>query len=941
MRRKQVWSLADWTVNHDNRMKNLMSELGISPVLADLLAKRNLADPQMAREFLYPNLASLSKPQLIPGMTEAVSRIEKAVNHQEKVMIYGDYDADGVCSITVLKECLDHLLPEVEYYIPNRFQEGYGLNLDAIRTISDRGCQLLITVDCGIASIEEIKLAQHLGMDVVVTDHHEPGFSLPNAIAVVNPKLDPCGCMELAGAGVAFYLVRALTQIFTSIDPLEWLDVVALATVADIVPLTGDNRILVKEGMKRLKETRRPGLKALIDSSGLNGRELQYWHIGYVLAPRLNAAGRMEEAGAAVELLLAKSEQEARILAEKLTILNTSRQSVEGNILKEAQIEAAFRVDQGEKVLVLAKEGWHQGVLGIVASRLVEGFERPVLLISWDGQQGKGSGRTAPGFDLFQALDRCRDHLEKFGGHQQAAGVVVHRSQLESLRQALNEVAASSWDEHQESQITIDGQLELQDITPELIHELSLLEPFGLGNASPIFMLRSVMILHPMGVGKKKEHLKFLVQAKGQTGEPIDAIGFGMADFLEQPLTTQLFDLVFELGINSFRGLDRMQLRVHDLKTSNSLDNDRTFSHSAPEQKQHFFGRLESSIKERLRDGSPVLIVYPTVRCLEKHLPGLRRLFPERLLAPIHGCLPESVRRRNLNSLNSGRKQVFLTTATFFEYGIRRLEIKEKVSGIVLWPDDSLLSQDFAGWQSFRRDTPEPILVMGYKSTPPESIGSGRRIIYTNRRKTLRRLYRQGDLVEAGIEDAVQRMMVREQFVDREKGSLFWDGAFGGGLSPVASDQMILGDSPFGWYEVDNSLAQVVDELPEIILQFSQDDLNWNRQYLDHLYPEREFLVSLYERLRVQSGKISLPRGRNILISNQGEIRSNRDLALRSGLKILYELGLCRLVRQNDAYEVHIVAGDISSLEPGASPFYREGIQEKKVFNEWLAKLPK
>jgi single-stranded-DNA-specific exonuclease len=937
MRRNKVWSVAESTVNRDQTVKLLMNNLGISRVLADLLVKRDLTDPQVASDFLYPDINSLSLPQVIPGMESAVRRIEQAVSQQERVVIYGDYDVDGVCSITVLKEYLDHLLPGVGYYIPNRFTEGYGLNSDAVRLIRDQGCQLLITVDCGIASIAEVELARQLGMDVVVTDHHEPGSSLPEAAAVVNPKLNPSGSPELAGVGVAFYLVRALDQVFAQVDPMKWLDVVALGTVADIVPLIGDNRILVREGMKRLRATVRPGLKTLIELSGLSSQDLKYWHIGFVLGPRLNAAGRVEDAGSAVGLLLADDEQEARLLAQKMTVLNTTRQSVEANILEEARLEAAHRVDQGEKVLVLAKEGWHQGVLGIVASRIAEGFERPVIMISWEGQEGKGSGRSAPGFDLYQALDKCRDHLERFGGHQQAAGVVVHRSQIESLRMALNEVAASSWEEDQEPQLMIDGKLEIHEINTELIRELSLLEPFGHCNSSPLFVLRSARILNPVAVGKSKEHLKFLVQVKGQLGKPIEAIGFGMAEFMKQPLTTQLFDLVFEPGINSFRGQNRLQLQIHDMKTSDSLDDPRLLIYHIRRQDRPFFDRMEDCIKNGLSSDLPVVVVYPTVRCLEKHLPGLKRLFPENILVPVHGCLAETVRRRNLHSLEDGRKKVFLTTEAFFRYSADRNNIKHKMVGIALWPTESPLCEDLVDWINLEREPAEPVLVTVSEPVIPESIGSKRRIIYTNRRKTLRKLFRPGDLLEVGIEEIVQRIKVRQQFQDQDNGSIFWDGVFGGGLSPVIADQLILGDPPFGWYEVENSLAQVSGGLAEIGVNFTQQDLSWNSQYLEKLYPTNDYVRSLYERLRDQKGKLRLPQ--SVLNDSQQEIK-REHLTIRSGLKILYQLGLCRLVRQSDSYDIQIVPCNAGALELGASPFYLEGIQEKKILNEMLIRFP-
>lgn len=934
MRRNQTWSVVDPVIDQEHLVQNLMQELDISRVLAGILVKRNLSDVEKARSFLYPRIDMLSSPLSIPGMTEAVNRIKKAVDLQEKVVIYGDYDVDGICSITILKEFLERHLPVVNYYIPNRFQEGYGLNPDAIRAIRGQGCELLITVDCGTASVEEVELASRLGMEVVITDHHQPGSALPEAAAVVNPKLVPAAGHELAGVGVAFYLIRALCQVFPGIDPLHWLDLVALGTVADIVPLTGDNRILVKEGMKRLKETRRPGLRALIESAGIRESELQYWHLGFILAPRLNAAGRMEDAGAAVELLLSNSETEARILADKMTVLNTTRQGIETGILKEAQAEASLRAARGEKVLVVAGEGWHQGVLGIVANRLVEGFGRPVLLISWEGETGKGSGRSAPGFDLFQALNQCRDHLERFGGHQQAAGVQVHRSQLDALRQALNEVAASTWEEQSESHIVIEGELELHEITKELAREILLLEPFGLGNTSPVFVLRSAVILNPQAVGRNKEHLKFQVGVGGYTGQPVEAIGFGMADFLEQPLATQLFDLVFEPEVNRFRGQERIQMRVYDMKAADCLDNPRDFTFHLPNLDKSLFERMENCIKAGLRDSSPVLVVYPTLRCLQKHLLGLKRLFPDRSLAPLHGCLPQTVMRRTLQQLENNRPYVFLTTDAFFRHVIKARNISPSAMGIALWPTEEMLSDDLLDWQFFQRETPEPILVTGFEHVVPVRIGSGRRIIYTNRRKTLRTMSRDGDLQEAGLTDINERIKLRRRFLDEEPRWIFWDGTFGGGLPQVPADQVILGDSPFGWYEVENLLAQT-GEVKEIVVAFSGDDLQWNQKHLEHLYPDGEYICLLYERLRRRRGNIRLSK--DALTDSRG--MNGRNQALLSGLRVLYQLGRCRIVKRADHYEIHAVIRDLNLSDLEASPFYLEGIQEKKVLDKWRGKL--
>ncbi|NLB17810.1 MAG: single-stranded-DNA-specific exonuclease RecJ [Syntrophomonadaceae bacterium] len=930
MRKNQIWSLVELNGDHADKAEHLMSEFSISRVLADLLIKRNLIDAKKVRDFLTPAYERLSEPFLIPGMQAAVPRIQAAIKNKERVVIYGDYDADGICSIVVLKEALELLISGIECYIPNPFDEGYGLNSEAIQMISEQGCQLLITVDCGISSIEEVELANRLGMDVIITDHHQPGGVLPEAVAIVNPKLDDSTDKnDLAGVGVAFQLVRALAQCYEMINPREYLELVALATVADIVPLVGDNRILVREGMLQLKETNRLGLKALLEIAKLSGKDLQYWHIGYVLAPRLNAAGRLAEARSAVELLLSRSEMEARSLAEKLSILNSTRQGIERVIYDEACNEAMGWVEQGDSVLVMAREGWHQGVLGIVASRLVETFGRPVLLVSLDGEQGKGSGRAVPGFNLFKSLQACQQYLSKFGGHKLAAGVALHKSQIDSLREALNELAANAWDDPDEGQkITIDSVINSKQVDFQLLREIEQMEPFGLGNPSPLFMLRQATIIKPWRVGKKQEHLKFSVESDGK---PMDAIGFGMGDLTDLLSANQFYDLVFEPVLNSFKGKDNVQLKVCDLKISDDPFNPTLFNdYRNSKRTQSVFESLESSIKKVINNGNPVLVMYPSVRCLNKHLLGLSNIFPPRLLAPVHGCIGEIERNRNIEALRNGNRRVFLTTSCFFRTKLGKMNLNSGLEGIALWSED-LSSHEALSWQRFDREVISPVLLQE-KQIDYEEIGSGRRIIYTNRKATLRRLYKPGYTTEAGIEDIGYRFRSREEFMLKETGCHFWDGAFGGGLPRIEANEFILGDVPFGNYEIDNCLAQLV-ELPSMVYRlFSDKDIEWNRGFLSQLFPDYEALLVLYQKLLSRDKAVCSFLDKAISNPKADALQGGSGLALSSGLRVLSEIGLIR--KTNGSWEVKSCDFYVSEL--AESPYYQEGLEEKSLFDNWV-----
>ncbi len=925
MRKNECWAVIPNESSPD-QVARLMQDISVSRIMAELLVNRGISESDAARSFLNPSYDELGAAHAIPGMTAAVQRIVTAIERQEKVAVYGDYDADGVCSIAILKDCLDLLLPAVRSYIPNRFREGYGLNVDAISSLHEEGCQLLITVDCGISSLAEIEMCNDLHLDVIITDHHQPGKELPPALAIVNPKLGDEGPgSDLAGAGVAFQLVRALAEIYDVIEPRRYLDLVGLATVADIVPLLGDNRILVREGMEAIRQTTRPGLKALIGNAGLTAAELQYWHISFVLAPRLNAAGRLDEAAISLELLMTRSDLEARSLAEKLTVLNTTRQGIANRIFEEAEEEARLRLETGERVLVLAREGWHQGVLGIVASRLVEKCGSPVILISVEGEQGKGSGRAVAGFNMYQALDSCRGFLNQFGGHQMAAGLSVDCHQIDGLRRALNE-NSGAWEQGQPgTTLYFDEVIDIGDVNRELINDISRLEPFGPGNPVPLFVVRGARVVSQYRVGKKKEHLKLKVNCSGCQ---MDAIGFGLGDRAEFLVTGRLYDLVTEPAINDFRGTQNLQLKVHDVKHADE-DDDPGFRGNLDFLADSPIEMMERSIQEQLRRNKPVLIIYPTVRCLDKHLAGLKNRFPREEIAPLHGCLSAAERQRSLENLRLGKAMVFPSTSSFFHNSISGMELCKDLQGYALWaedrlPDDGLISWTFVDCDNF------PEQVVYEQVLPVDTVGRQGMIIYTNRGTTLGRLVLAGDTVEAGVDLFSERIRRREDHIHRRAGGHFLDGAFGGGLPRMEVKEFFLGDAPFGKYEVNNCLVQFSNLPSRVIVGYSPDDLSWNRNHLNQLFPDRDYIWDLYSQLLESSADGASVVGKDLTGANRG-----KDLKVRAALRVLAELEMIKSSR--GIWKIRTGTEARALYEPERSPYYQEGLAEKLSFEKWAA----
>jgi single-stranded-DNA-specific exonuclease len=565
-----------WEIAPTNRRveEKLTAALQLRPLAARLLVNRGITTIEGARDFLTPSLQRLHDPFLMRGMAGAVDRLIRAIRAQEPIVIYGDYDVDGITATAVLSWFFRDIGIQVPYYLPHRMREGYGLNAEAVQKLADQGTRVLITVDCGITGREEVQLARRLGMDVIVTDHHQVPPTLPDAVAVLNPHQAECAypAKELAGVGVAFKLVMALrtrlrqeTRWAEKLPNLRrHLDLVALGTVADIAPLLGENRILVRHGLQELTHSHKVGVQTLKRITRISGQDIGPRQVGFTLAPRLNAAGRLAAAKAGVELLLAKDAMRAEKLARYLDSVNRERQAVQAQIYEEAKaaLEARGGMDNNWAI-VLASERWHPGVVGIVASKLVEEYGRPTVLIGLDGDTGKGSGRSIAAFHLYNALVACQEHLAGFGGHEHAAGIRIHREQVPAFQESLNRVASELLSAAECSPLlAIDAEVRLDEIDATLLEFIERLEPFGEGNPQPVLLARGVEVVgEPTLVGREQQHLRLMLR---QGNVSLQGIGFAMGRRLAQTKEGAL-DIVFTPQRHVWNAREEQQLVLRDL----------------------------------------------------------------------------------------------------------------------------------------------------------------------------------------------------------------------------------------------------------------------------------------------------------------------------------------------------------------------------------------
>jgi single-stranded-DNA-specific exonuclease len=555
----------------------LARELGVHPIAARILVQRGYDTAQTAQDFLNDDLAALPDPSLMKGLDKAVERLAEALERKELVTLWGDYDVDGVSSTALLSTFLRAVGGNVATYIPHRLGEGYGLNSKAIERIGGDGTRLLVTLDCGITSHAEIALANRLGLTCIVVDHHAVPETMPEALAVLNPLQPGCGypTKGLCAAGVAFNLAIGLRRYLrqrglfaTRPEPnlREYMDLVALATVADVVPLVGANRILVRQGLKELSKAKRPGVRALKYVAGLAGESVTAGDVGFRLGPRINAAGRLDDAGLGLKCLTAASYESALPLARALDAANAERQQIEKDILHQALEQAEARIAYGAKGLVLHSEGWHPGVVGIVASRVVERYHRPTVMVGvWEGL-GRGSARSIERFHLYDAIKACGEHLKKFGGHKHAAGLSVEPDKLPAFVAAFEQVAAERLTEEDlVPRCKVDALVSPKELDLEAVKALQVLAPFGAANPEPVLATCHV-VATPKVVQAKKEGMQSHLKLSLEQNPSLDVIGFQLANRIG--LTEGPVDLAFKAGVDEWNGNERVSLKLKDLRSA-------------------------------------------------------------------------------------------------------------------------------------------------------------------------------------------------------------------------------------------------------------------------------------------------------------------------------------------------------------------------------------
>jgi len=549
-------------------IERLSKELNMDPLLAQLLLQRGISDKERARTFFRPKLSQLHDPFLMKDMDRAVERIETAIKRGEKILVYGDYDVDGTTAVALMSSFLMEAYPQVDTYIPDRYKEGYGLSFKGIEYALDNDMTLIIALDCGVKALEQIAHAKEKGVDVIVCDHHLPGGQLPAAVAILDPKREDCGYpyKELCGCGVGFKLIQALGQRRGRDikDLIPYLDLVATAIGADVVPLTGENRVLAHFGLRVINSRPRMGLKALMDLG--KKKTLNLRDVVFQIAPKINAAGRIDHGEQAVALLRAADYATARVLALEIEAFNVERRALDKEITQEA---LALILEKGEEERfssVVYKEEWHKGVIGIVATRLTETYYRPTLVFTKSGDRLAASARSVNGFDIYQALERCSQHLEQFGGHAFAAGLTLLEERYEAFKEAFEEVVREGLDSKRpQRELDIDALIDLERIDDNLMYFLKQFAPFGPGNPLPVFMAQDLRDSgHARRVGAEGEHLKaHLVQ---ESGKGFAAIGFGLGQKLATLQGNDSVDAVFSLDENQWNGMVEIQMNLSDLR---------------------------------------------------------------------------------------------------------------------------------------------------------------------------------------------------------------------------------------------------------------------------------------------------------------------------------------------------------------------------------------
>lgn len=571
-------------IEPDHEMQESFSKkLGISSITAQILINRGINNYTDADNFINSSLEGFHNPYQMKDMDKAVQRILHAIKNKEKIFIYGDYDVDGITSTSLLILFFREISMacsgiDFSYYIPKRVEEGYGLNINAIKKIKERGGKLIITVDCGITAVEETRAANEMGLDIIITDHHQLSGRIPPAFAILHPCQEDCTYpfKSLAGVGIVFKLIKSLRRALKDMGIFQQklpnlrkhLDIVSLGTIADIAPLLGENHIIAKYGLREIRDTEKIGLMALKTVSGINGREITVMDVGFILGPRINAAGRLGDADTAVKLLTTDNEGEALKIAKYLDSENKKRRVIQEDILKEVRkrISGQCSVEK-DKAIVLASPNWHQGVIGIVASKIAEEYYKPTVLISIDGEYGRGSARGIPSFHLYDGLSRCGEFLVDFGGHKYAAGLTIKSDMIDKFKVCFNKVAEGILkNEDCIPQIDIDMSIELADLDFSIIKEINKIGPFGTSNPPPLFCSKSVEVRgEPVIMGKNSDHIKMEVE---DGSEVMEVVGFNLSRLVKWIGDDRTYDIVYTPMINRWGNSEKIQLKLKDIRIS-------------------------------------------------------------------------------------------------------------------------------------------------------------------------------------------------------------------------------------------------------------------------------------------------------------------------------------------------------------------------------------
>ena len=550
------------------KVQHLQNELQVDEIIATLLVQRGIETFEQAKTFFRPTLEDLHDPYLMKDMDLAVNRIENAIKNEENILVFGDYDVDGTTAVSLVSAYLKTIYPNIDTYIPDRYDEGYGISFKGIDYAEDNGISLIIALDCGIKSIDHIDYANNKGIDFIICDHHRPGEILPKAIAVLDPKREDCSYPydELCGCGIGFKLIQALGQNRnqTIQDLLPYLDLVATAIAADIVPMTGENRVLAKFGLEIINSNPRPGIQALVQN--IKKKTLTITDVVFIVAPRINAAGRIKHGNYAVQLLTEFSLEQATEFALEIEDFNSDRRGLDQQITKEALLQIEKNQEENRFSSVVYQEDWHKGVIGIVASRLIEKYYRPTIVFTKSGDKLAASARSVKDFDVYNALEACAEHLEQFGGHMYAAGMTLKEENYENFKNAFEKIVEETI--HPDlliPEISIDAEINFSDINPKFVRILEQFEPFGPQNMHPIFLTKNVIDTgHGKPMGKEEEHLRLFL--KQNNSEGIGAIGFGLGNKLELTKNFNPFDVVYSIEENEWNGNVSLQLRLRDLR---------------------------------------------------------------------------------------------------------------------------------------------------------------------------------------------------------------------------------------------------------------------------------------------------------------------------------------------------------------------------------------